>query len=97
MVSLETIEREIDELESRETSYRVCERLAWLYTVRDHIMPKRADELTDRMTGSEFLEASSGVSYRELMGVLNEHMQALSLLQPKVYDAIISKIRGLRA
>lgn len=96
MISLETIEREIDELESRETTYKVCERLSWLYTVRDHIMPKRGDELTTYLSGSEFLELASGVSYPALMQVLNEHMQALSLVQPKSYEAIMQKIRELR-
>lgn len=34
MVSIEIIEEEILDLEKRDTSYAVCERLAWLYTVR---------------------------------------------------------------
>lgn len=37
MVSIEIIEEEILDLEKRDTSYAVCERLAWLYTVRDHL------------------------------------------------------------
>lgn len=37
MVSIETIEEEILDLEKRDTSYAVCERLAWLYIVRDHL------------------------------------------------------------
>lgn len=37
MVSIETIEEEIINLEKRDTSYAVCERLAWLYIVRDHL------------------------------------------------------------
>ena len=96
MISLETVEREIDELESRETSYKVCERLSWLYVVRDHLLPKRKDEVTTYLSGSEFLELASGVSYPALMQVLNEHMQTLSILQPKVYESIMSKIRELR-
>ena len=92
---METVEREIDELESRETTYRVCERLAWLYVVKDHLAPS-GEATTEDMRGSEFLEAASGVSYRALMSVLDEHVQALSLLQPKSYDALMSKIRALR-
>ena len=37
MVSIEIIEEEILDLEKRDTSYAVCERLAWLYIVRDHL------------------------------------------------------------
>lgn len=37
MVSVEDIDREILELERRDTSYAVVERLCWLYVVRDHL------------------------------------------------------------
>lgn len=97
MISLETIEREIDELESRETSYRVCERLSWLYTVRDHLRPARQDGNTQFITGSEFLEACSGVSYVSLMRILDEHMSALSVVQPKQYESVLDRIRSLRS
>lgn len=96
MISLETIEREIDELESRETTYRVCERLSWLYVVRDHLMPRASAKETDYMQGSEFLEAASGVSHRKLMGILDEHMSALSVVQPREYESIIARIRALK-
>lgn len=97
MISLETIEREIDELESRETTYRVCERLSWLYTVRDHLLPRQMGyEETQQMSGSDFLEAASGVSYPALMKVLDEHMSALSVVNRKQYDAILGRIRSLR-
>lgn len=97
VINLETIEREINELETRhDTSYRSCERLAWLYIVRDHLMPKSADELTEGMCGSEFLELSSGVPYRDLMHVIDDHLEAIRLLHPRSYDSIIDRIRGLR-
>lgn len=96
MISLETIEREIDELESRETTYRVCERLSWLYTVRDHLLPTKSDQNTQFMTGSDFLKACSGVNYPELMRILDEHMSALAVVQPKQYEAVLDRIRSLR-
>lgn len=98
MISLETIEREIDELESRETSYRVCERLSWLYVVRDHLRPTQAtsDRRTQTISGSEFLELSSGVSYPALMGILDEHMSALAVVNRNQYEAIMQRIRSLR-
>lgn len=58
MVSIEIIEEEILDLEKRDTSYAVCERLAWLYTVRDHLKKPAADatvmeqRITDELTGS---------------------------------------------
>lgn len=53
MVSIETIEEEILNLEKRDTSYAVCERLAWLYIVRDHLKKPTADAtaMEPRITG----------------------------------------------
>lgn len=96
LISLETIEREIDELESRETTYKVCERLCWLYTVRDHLLPTRTDDSTQFMSGSDFLKACSGVSYTKLMRILDEHMSALSVVQPREYESVMDKVRSLR-
>lgn len=95
MISLEVIEREIDELEHREASYKVCERLSWLYVVRDHLMPP-ADGVVSGMGGSEFLDAANGVGYRALLQVVDEYLQALSLVQPKSYASLIQKIREMR-
>ena len=98
MINLETIEREIDSIENtRDTSYHVCERLAWLYIVRDHLAPKRmAEGVTQEMQGSDFLRACSGLPYPSLMRVLDEHMSALSVMQPKMYESLMDRIRSLR-
>ena len=101
MIDLETIEREISELEARETSYHLCERLAWLYIVRDHQKPnvQRAEQFagyTPESGGSEFMSACGGVPYEKLIGVLDEHMAALSVVQPREYRAVMDKIASLR-
>ncbi len=70
---------------------------AVVHIVRDHLAKRSTgDGLTMYLNGSEFLELASGVSYNELMQVMNEHMQALSVLQPKVYESLMGKIRDLR-
>lgn len=95
MISLETVEREIDELESRETTYHLCERLAWLYIVRDHLRPTKGDKRTQELVGSEFVEACNGKSYPALISVLDEHMQAIKAIYPREYDSLMDKIRAL--
>ena len=96
MIDLEIVEREINDIEvSKDTTYRTCERLAWLYIVRDHLRPTKADPRTQAMEGSEFIEACSGVSYPALMEVLDEHMQTLAVVQPRVYEALMRRIRAL--
>lgn len=98
MISLDVIEREINELEARgETTYNICERLSWLYTVRDHLLPVRHDsQLTQILRGSDFLETASGVNYPELMRILDEHMSGIQVVYPREYDNVMAKIRALR-
>lgn len=98
MIDLETIEREISELETRDTSYRLCERLSWLYTVRDHLRPqaKQDSALVPQMQGSDFLEAASGTRCTDLIKVIDEHLETIKLLYPKTYDAVIERVRSLR-
>ena len=89
MVSIETIEEEILNLEKRDTSYAVCERLAWLYIVRDHLKKPTVDatvmepRITGELTGSEFLKAASNVDYAALMGVLDNNMSCIKAVCPK--------------
>lgn len=102
MVSIETIEEEILNLEKRDTSYAVCERLARLYTVRDHLKKPTVDamvmeqRITDELTGPEFLKAAPNVDYAALMGVLDNHMPCIKAVCPKEYDAVMSQIHALR-
>lgn len=97
MVNLDIIEREIRELEARgDTTYSLCDRLASLYVVRDHLRPQAdGHSETQNLDGSEFLEAASGVSYPMLMRVLDDHMEALRVVQPREYESVMSKIRSL--
>lgn len=98
MIDLETIEREINELEARgSTTYALCERLSWLYVVRDHLRPTvEESRKTQELGGSEFLEAASGVPYSALMKVLDEHMSAIRIVYEREYESVIAKIRALR-
>lgn len=98
MLDLETVEREIDKLEHREASYKLCERLSWLYVVRDHLLEEKypqAAGTTPKMEGSEFLEAASNVPYPDLMRLIDEHLEAIKMVYPKTFSALIDKIRQL--
>lgn len=96
MISLDVIEREISELEARETSYAVCERLAWLYTVRDHMAPTAKPEaLVQGAGGSEFMAACAGKPVGAVLAVLDEHMEAQRAMYPRVYEGVIRRLREL--
>lgn len=103
MISLDAIETEIYDLESRgDTTYSLCERLAWLYIVRDHIragnsgVAALSGNRTGYMNGSEFLELSSDVDFAALMEILNDHMEAVRVIAPKEYQSVMRKIGELR-
>lgn len=94
MIDIDVIEDEIRELEAHgDTTYKLCERLAWLYVVRDHMLSKKSNEtITPMLRGSEFMELASGISYPEFMQVMDEHMETMKLLYPKGYDAVIDRL-----
>lgn len=98
MIDIEEIERTINELENtRDTSYRLCERLSWLYICRDHLKPPAmGEDARVELGGSEFLDACNGVPYAALMAVMDEHMETIRLMYPKSYESLMDKIRGLR-
>ena len=92
MIDISIVENEIAALEAEtETTYDVCERLACLYTVRDHLKAKQHDE----PKSSEFLTAAVDVPMPELMAVINQHMEAIKVVYPSEYDAIVAKVKSL--
>lgn len=103
MISLDAIETEIYDLESRgDTTYSLCERLAWLYIVRDHIragnsgVAALSGNRTGYMNGSEFLELCSDVDFAELMRIFDDHMTAIKIVAPKEYQSVMRKISEAR-
>lgn len=101
MVSLEEIQKEIIELEKKDTCYAVCERLAWLYVVRDHLAPSKPQKPQDPATvatngESDFLKACNGVEVEKVLPVLDELMDTINVMNPKAYKTIVDKIKSLR-
>jgi hypothetical protein len=99
MISLETIEQEILELETRDTTWTNVERLAWLYVVRDHLVNNRRGELLETFVSDnlgEFLDACNGLALPEILSVLNEHLEAIKLIYPREYDLIIQRLKKLK-
>ena len=95
MLSIEEVERTILELEKRDTTYATCERLAWLYIVHDHLTQRIVQEKSRaaEMEGSPFLAACSGAEISEILRVLNDHMEAVLVIYPKEYSAVVEKIK----
>ncbi len=93
----------IDDLEKAPATYQNAEKLAVFYLLYDHLFIDKepvnrfesVKEVTiDRYEGSEFYKAISGQKAAQVWGVVDELMATLQLLQPKLYQATIDKIKG---
>lgn len=93
----------IDELEHAPATYQNAEKLAVFYLLYDHLYIEKepvnrfeqVKEVTiNRYEGSEFFEAISDKDAAQVWQVLDELMATIQMLQPKLYQATIDKIRG---
>ena len=97
MVNIDEINGEISKLESQPATFVTIEKLAWLYIVRDHltITPVSVPTVTGTEIpkgDSEFMQACSGKSISQVMAVMDELMDALQVIQPRLYDAVMNKL-----
>lgn len=110
-MDLEEIKRAMHTLECGDTTFLSVERLAALKIVHDHLakltntQPEEASEpkpaqrmmrTTPIVTGSEFLDAISDVSFEDAMMILDEHMEALRVVIPREYDAVMNRLWKLK-
>ena len=94
MIDLSMIQEEINSLQEKEPSYSVIEKLSCLYTVRDHMEGKV--QLEPKITGkSEFLTLCSKADMAGLFSILDEHMEAVKIIYPREYAAVIRRINNL--
>ena len=102
MVDLDIINGTIAEWEAKDLTFLVVERLAWLYIVRDHVLMRVNEETGEEpvmmpavamSSGSEFMEACSKADPVRMWNVLDDMMETLKMLNPRLYQATIDKIR----
>lgn len=76
-------------------SYEVCRNLAALYAVRDEFYRKiRVDE---NQSGSEFIRSVSGLPVQEVLGVIDELMDAVKIMNIRTYRAVMEQIAKIGA
>ena len=95
---------------ARNPNATTCIKLAAYYTILNALYPEKKEEPVDVgystmpsydaylpqiNTGSEFMDVCSQKDIVAVLGVLDEHMEAIKLLYPKEYDSIIEKISEL--
>lgn len=95
MLNLDEINKEILMLESnRDTTYAVVEKLAMLYTVRDHITGQTAAQPVPlEVAGeSEFLQAIDGRDSVKVWAIMDELMDSIRVINQRTYDAVMRRI-----
>lgn len=92
----------IDDLEMAPATYQNAEKLATFYTLYDHLYVKKEPinriesvrEVTiDKYGDSDFLKAITDRNSQDVWLVMDELMSMLQVMQPKLYQATIDKIK----
>ena len=97
MINIEEVNGEIARLESQPTTMVTIEKLASLYIVRDHltISPVTAAPVTGDgipQGESEYYCACAGKTISEVMGVMDDLMNTLMVIQPRLYSAVMLRL-----
>lgn len=98
-MNVEELKKEITKLEEADTNWQNVQRLAWLYTVQDHLSADKVPIVANKVQNvmpeydGEFGKIVSGANADNIISVLNEHMQVVKILLPKEYQAVIDRIK----
>lgn len=93
-MDIQEVKSEIERLEQADTNYSNCSKLAVLYSINDHHKSQPVSKAEKYSFGSsEFLTVASRASIEDVLEVIDEHLEAIMLLHPKEYKAVINKIK----
>lgn len=100
MISLDQINGEIAAIEEERPTHVSMQKLAALYTVRDHLVmgfqpPSPVvvtTEVLPSVGDSEFLEKIAGKGTTPVMEVVNELVETIRLLDTNLYNSFMRKL-----
>lgn len=90
MPTKEELEQAIHNLENMEPCYEVCQKLVIYHKLHDMYYGGR---ITTYSSDSEFMQASEDTEIDKLYSVFDELMECLKLINPKLYDSVILKLK----
>ncbi len=96
MLSRDEVEATILELEGKDTSFAVCEKLAWLYIIRNELRGTPA-LIQCRDSNSDFARAVKGKDAKEVWDILSELMETLKVMNPRAYKETILRLDRLQS
>ncbi len=100
MITEKELLNAIEELKAAPVSFQNCQKLATFCTLYDFFYkeekPERAilpgDAILSIDGESEFLKAVDGKKVTKVFAVLNELMDALEAIQPRMYDGVLRRL-----
>ena len=96
MISERDLLEAIMETEDEPPSYASIKKLANLYIVYDHLFStKPVSNNIDTTTDSEFLRTAKKKDIDKVLNIIDELMQTLEIVNNKVYQSVIKKIKEL--
>lgn len=87
----------IKELEDATPTYERCKKLVTFYTLYDYMYgePKK-EESMEKVVGaygqSEFMKTIEAMEIRQVLGVMDELMSTLKVLNPNLYQGVLVKL-----
>ena len=94
----------IDELESAPSTFQNAEKLATFYTLYDHLYVRKepatyvesVEEVTiDRYGDSTLFQVIEGQNAESVWLIMDELLESVKVLQPKLYQATIDRLKEL--
>ena len=91
----------------RNPNASTCMKLAAFYTIRKELFGEEEKnvpmysyspppvETAEKYGDSEFLEAIEGKSFSDVMPIMDELMDSMQILQPRIYDSVMRKLYNL--
>ncbi len=105
MVTKRELLQAIADCEAGVDSFQNCQKLATLYTLKDHLYPSEPVaqqsrdfevERTVAVEGNtDFLKALDGKSASGAWAVMDELMSTLSVLNTRLYEGVLRRIQNL--
>lgn len=108
MISEDDLKTAIAECQgARNPTANTCIKLAAFYTIYDHLYPKQAETTKDVPTtifqtvdeeyisdygDSEFYQAIKGKRAADVWNVMNELMDTIQILNPRLYDGVMNML-----
>ena len=92
MLSIAKIDEEIAEYVTHGNSRQDIATLADLYIIRAAMQDRPPPEKITAH-GSEFAACINGKCFSEILPFLEELMETLQMIQPRLYEAFIAKLR----